>query len=611
MKKLLTITLTILITCSFAQETSWWNSWVKFPTNQPVIVGDPEDWNAFMSCPSVIHEEGIFKMWFRGIDLNDTQQQIGYAWSEDGVNWNVKEEPILQAVTPVFNCLIKGTGTVLRINDTLRMWYWAIFPDFSAKICYAWSVDDTTWHEYPNPVLERGEPGTWDENDPWLNHIYYDATNNQYHMYYVTSEVVTYHEEIGHAISLDGINWERDISNPVLNIGPPGSFYAYRLLAGPLIFRNDSLHMFFSGYDALGGDYHPSIGYAYSTDSPNWSEWTVGNNQQPVLTHGPPGSWDQKYTDLPGVLYYDGIYHMWYDGRPVSTHGIIGYAKQNVSCLSDSIEFSTQAQIDSFPINYPYCNMIEGSIQISGNDITNLDGLSQITSIEGDFEIGNGGPWPDTNPSLTSLSGLDNLTTIEGDLLVLSNLGLTSLSGLENLTFIGGSLIIGNTWYTWKHGNPELTSLTALENLDFIGGDLKILNNDVLSNCDINSICDYLAVPNGTVEIHSNAEGCNSQQEVEEACASSINEVSALYGIKTSPNPFSISTTLSYSLKQPSTVQLSIYNQLGQLVYQHSEDQQQGSQQLQWDAQDQPGGLYFYQLHAGDQTATGKLVKVR
>ena len=145
-----------------SQDVPWYNSWVKFPANEPVITGDPDSWNAFMSCPSVIHEEGIFKMWFRGIDLNNTEQQIGYAWSYDGVDWNVKEEPVLQAVTAVHNCVIKGTGTVLRINDTLRMWYWAIFPEPSAKICYAWSVDDTTWHERAEPVLVGGGSGTWD-----------------------------------------------------------------------------------------------------------------------------------------------------------------------------------------------------------------------------------------------------------------------------------------------------------------------------------------------------------------------------------------------------------------------------------------------------------------
>ena len=85
----------------------------------------------------------------------------------------------------------------------------------------------------------------------------------------------------------------------------------------------------------------------------------------------------------------------------------------------------------------------------------------------------------------------------------------------------------------------------------------------------------------------------------------------SINNIKIQPNPFNTSTTIEYTIQQPETVQLSVFNQLGQLVYQHSEDQQQGTQQLQWDAQDQSEGLYNYQLHAGDQVATGKLVKMR
>ena len=77
------------------------------------------------------------------------------------------------------------------------------------------------------------------------------------------------------------------------------------------------------------------------------------------------------------------------------------------------------------------------------------------------------------------------------------------------------------------------------------------------------------------------------------------------------PNPFTTSTTLLYELKQPSTVQLNVFNQFGQLVYQYSEKQQQGSQQLQWEEQNQPEGIYYYSLKAGDQTINGKIVKGR
>jgi len=111
MKKLLPISIRLMGLILFvfmtlnsnAQDAPWWNSWVKYPTNQPVIVGDYNSWSAYLSTPTVIFEDNIFKMWFRGIDKENTEQQIGYAWSDDGINWNVKEEPVIPAVTASHN----------------------------------------------------------------------------------------------------------------------------------------------------------------------------------------------------------------------------------------------------------------------------------------------------------------------------------------------------------------------------------------------------------------------------------------------------------------------------------------------------------------------------
>ena len=58
------------------------------------------------------------------------------------------------------------------------------------------------------------------------------------------------------------------------------------------------------------------------------------------------------------------------------------------ACLPDGITFSTQEQIDNFQTNYPNCSEIEGSVAISGDDITNLNGLNVLTSIGGDLMIG-------------------------------------------------------------------------------------------------------------------------------------------------------------------------------------------------------------------------------
>jgi len=175
-------------------------------------------------------------------------------------------------------------------------------------------------------------------------------------------------------------------------------------------------------------------------------------------------------------------------------------------CLPEGISFSSQEQIDSFQINYPHCTEIEGDVEISGNDITDLSGLNVITSIGGDFYI-------NYNDSLTILLGLESLTSIGGDLYINYNNSLTSLMGLENMTSIGGTLSVA--------ANTSITSLWGLENIYF-GSiiDMYIVDNTVLSECEIQSVCEYLANPGGTIEISNNAPGCNDQQEVEDYCAS-------------------------------------------------------------------------------------------
>ena len=70
------------------------------------------------------------------------------------------------------------------------------------------------------------------------------------------------------------------------------------------------------------------------------------------------------------------------------------------SCLPDGITFTSQAQIDNFSINYPGCTEIEGDVFIENiENLTNLDGLSNVTSIGGDLTIS-------FNPNLTNIDGL-------------------------------------------------------------------------------------------------------------------------------------------------------------------------------------------------------------
>ena len=80
------------------------------------------------------------------------------------------------------------------------------------------------------------------------------------------------------------------------------------------------------------------------------------------------------------------------------------------------------------------------------------------------------------------------------------------------------------------------------------------------------------------------------------------------------PNPFNSNTVIRFALPQPSQIELTIYNLLGQpvaiLVQGYSAA---GTFSVRWDGRDQtgrtvPSGVYLYQLRAGEYTEVRKLL---
>ncbi len=84
------------------------------------------------------------------------------------------------------------------------------------------------------------------------------------------------------------------------------------------------------------------------------------------------------------------------------------------------------------------------------------------------------------------------------------------------------------------------------------------------------------------------------------------------------PNPFNPSTQINYSLKQPETVNLKIFNVLGQEVISlvNSKAQKEGSHSIVWNGTDKNGtqvgsGVYFYRIEAGEFVRTKKMLLLR
>ncbi len=345
------------------------------------------------------------------------------------------------------------------------------------------------------------------------------------------------------------------------------------------------------------------------------------------------------------------------------------------SCLPEGIVFTTQQEIDNFQTNYPICTEIEGDVIISGDNITNLNGLNVLTEIDGELLIGGVNPYPaiidltglnnlesigeglylvylqslvnleglnnlqlvggdfvinnnnalsslvgieslnsiggelfiwgndvlpdleglgnlnsvsgeiriESNSSLISLNGLDGLEIIDNNLIVNTNNSLYSLSGLNNVTSIGGYLAIDyNTsleeisdlsnlssigGYLHISLNFSLTSLLGLDNINSTSIDsLFIFYNSLLSTCDVESICNYLSNPTGTIEISNNTDGCDSMEEVLEACSIGVDEyLKSIEDIFIFPNPASNVISLS-DINHSLVKNVKIYDLMGNNV---------------------------------------------
>ncbi|MEZ5082580.1 MAG: hypothetical protein R2750_03910 [Bacteroidales bacterium] len=95
---------------------------------------------------------------------------------------------------------------------------------------------------------------------------------------------------------------------------------------------------------------------------------------------------------------------------------------------------------------------------------------------------------------------MENLTSVGGEFWIYNNGLLTDLTPFENLTSVDSNFFIIN--------NALLSNLFGFENIDpYSINNLAIYGNPFLTDCDVQSICEYLLEPGGTTEIHDNAHG--------------------------------------------------------------------------------------------------------
>jgi S-formylglutathione hydrolase FrmB len=265
---------------------------------------------------------------------------------------------------------------------------------------------------------------------------------------------------------------------------------------------------------------------------------------------------------------------------------------------------------------------VGGYLDISGNSsLTSLEGLGSLSSVGGYFQIVNSvltsmdglinlnsigeTCWIQENDSLTSFEGLGNLTSIGEGLWIFGNNALDSLTGLDNLTSIGGDLII---FY-----NDALSSLTGLDSINAGSiNELTITNNLSLSTCHATSICEYLSAPNGTIEIHDNAPGCNSPEEVLNICIQGVEKEETLNGpdFDIYPSPVNDFATLQFQLDQACIGFIEIFNATGVRIQSRQfKMDNAGQQHFVLDFRSLPVGIYLCKVQIGNRIVAKKIIK--
>jgi predicted GH43/DUF377 family glycosyl hydrolase len=175
---------------------------------------------------------------------------------------------------------------------------------------------DQSWVKYSdNPVLHAGTCGVLQPSRPA---VVVEGTNH-YKMYF-TDHPGNNGAQIYLASTTDGgKTWTCASSNPVLTLGTSGSWDDTRVITPSVLYDGSVYKMWYTGRNSSGVY---GIGYATSNDGIAWTK----DNRNPVFTAAPAPAWDSDIVREPSVVYFDGMYHLFYAGTDHWPYFKIGHA---------------------------------------------------------------------------------------------------------------------------------------------------------------------------------------------------------------------------------------------------------------------------------------------
>ena len=287
--------------------------WTKYPGNP--VIASTEPWEARAICePSILHEDGRFKMWYMGCATSvGRNAALGYATSPDGLAWTKhRANPLLRdpKEAVIRTTVLKHQGPYYLFASNHQ---WT--PE--TGVINRWtSTDGLHWTD-KTAVLRPTEP--------WEGHYHNVGVvideDGTWQMLYTTDG------PFGYAYSRDGLHWTKYEGNPVIQGfygGDPGlvkiegRYYAWHSRAEKGHLRiycswsPDMIH-----WNGIYND--PQIGYT--------QPWERGIGRPEV-------HWDRHLTDAE-LVEHDGKARMYYQGAqtPIGVAEFDGTFAELAACL--------------------------------------------------------------------------------------------------------------------------------------------------------------------------------------------------------------------------------------------------------------------------------------
>lgn len=225
------------------------------------------------------------------------------------VNWGVPAttwvdfagNPVLSKFNNNYDSKGISHPVILYENEQYKMWYNGMSEDGGSFTFYAVSVDGINWERQSNaPVFMPSNGNGWDNKAVYTRSVIKE--NDTYKLFYAGYSTTINRWQIGMATSIDGINWTRYQNNPI--IASNSNSWEYNLGLGDVVKANNQYYLYYAGRRMNTNE--DKIGLATSIDGINWTRYS----QNPILSK--TYSWEESGVNSASVIVDQNIFKMVY-----------------------------------------------------------------------------------------------------------------------------------------------------------------------------------------------------------------------------------------------------------------------------------------------------------